>query len=262
MKYNLLVIGAGGTGTYFLKEFSRFLCGNSKVKNQIYSMHIFDGDIIEEKNLARQAFTTDDVGRNKASVMAEVLNEAFGLTFVAHDAYVTKKTQLNSLFVKKCFWGGRTEIVIPLIISCVDNHACRLLLEDIFNDEENCVLFDSGNEFSSGEVVYSYKSDKKVYGPVRSSYFPDVKKGDLRNRTEFSCEELNNVAPQHIFTNMLAGNLLCVGLANLFSGKVTPGFVYFNSLSYESGFVPYSEEKISTEAPKKKHGPSKQGNLT
>ena len=45
-KYNIIVIGAGGTGTYFLKEFSRFLCGTSSV---IESFSIFDGDVVENK---------------------------------------------------------------------------------------------------------------------------------------------------------------------------------------------------------------------
>lgn len=235
MKYDLCVVGAGGTGTYFLKEFSRFLCNNVDTKKSIVSMHIYDGDVVEEKNLSRQAFTDADIGRNKAAVMAEVLNDAFDLSYIAHDIYVLDRQQVTKNFQKKQY----SEPVVPLIVSCVDNHACRILLEQIFETEDSCVLFDSGNEFSSGEVVYSYKSCNKVYGPVRSYYFPDVAKGELRSRAEMSCTELNSVAPQHIFTNMLAGNLLCCGIANLFGGKITPGFAYFNALAYSSGFVPY-----------------------
>lgn len=203
-------------------------------------MHIFDGDVVEEKNLARQAFTMEDVGRNKAAVMAEILNETFDLSFVAHDIYVTKKEQIVKSFSKSV----SNVPVVPVFISCVDNHACRLLLEQIYESVDNCILFDSGNEFTTGEVVYAYKSDKVSYGLLRSGYFPDVKEGDLRNREEMSCEELNSVSPQHIFTNMVAGNLLCSGLANLFDGKITPGFAYFNALSYSCDFVPYKGEPI------------------
>jgi hypothetical protein len=231
INYNLIVIGAGGTGSYFLKEISRFFCGNNAL-NRIRSMHIFDGDIVEEKNLARQAFTLDDVGRNKAGVMAEILNGAFDLIYQAHDCYLLDKSQLMEF----CSCGSAYSVTVPLIISCVDNHAARLLLEDFFKEVDNCILFDSGNEFSTGEVVFSYKMKGKVIGGVRSDYFPDVKKGDLRDRSEMSCEELNRVTPQHIFTNMMAGNLLCSGVANLLSDKITPGFAYFNSLSYEIGF--------------------------
>ncbi len=236
IKYDLIVVGAGGTGTYFLKEVSRFMSGNGG-NDLIKSMHIFDGDTVEEKNLKRQCFTMEDVGRNKAAVMAEILNEAFGMSFVAHPSYVTDISQ-----IEKCFCKSNSQLVktVPLIISCVDNHGCRLLLEKLFEQIPSIVLLDSGNEFSTGEVVYSYKMDGIIYGPVRSYYFPDIKEGDIRNREEISCEELNNVAPQHIFTNMQAGNLLCACVANLFGNKITPGFSYFNALNYETGFRAYS----------------------
>lgn len=231
--YDLFVIGAGGTGTYFLKEISRFLQGERK--KQFCGLHIFDGDTVEEKNLSRQCFTMDDIGRNKAAVMAEILNEAYNLSYAAHPCYLLNEEQLE-VVVKK---GGYNVKVVPLVIGCVDNHACRMVMEKFFKNKDSVIIFDSGNEFSSGEVVFSYKMDKKVFGPERSYYFPDIKKGDMRNREEISCEELNNVAPQHIFTNMHAGNLLCSGVANLLDEKITPGFAFYNSLKYECGFMPY-----------------------
>ena len=233
IRYELIVIGAGGTGTYFLKEISRFLQGERK--NMFCGFHIFDGDTVEEKNLSRQCFTTDDIGRNKAAVMAEVLGEAFDIAYKAHGCYLLTEKQLSDCVTKDSY----DTRIIPIVVGCVDNHACRLVMEKFFEERESVILFDSGNEFSSGEVVYSYKMDGKIFGPVRSFYFPDVKKGDLRNREEVSCEELNNVAPQHIFTNMQAGNLLCAGVANLLSEKITAGFVYYNALNYESGFVSF-----------------------
>jgi len=236
--YELIVVGAGGTGTYFLKEISRFLTGEGG--KSVSSIHIFDGDIVEEKNLLRQCFVSEDVGRNKAAVMAEVLGDAFSLKVTAHDSYLLSTRQLSEFAYREYY----DHVVIPLLVGCVDNHAARLVLEEFFQSQPSAVLFDAGNEFSSGEVVYSYRMNKISIGPTRSHYFPDVRKGDLRNREEMSCEELNNVSPQHIFTNMMAGNLLCSGVANLIlEKKVTPGFVYFNSLGYESGFVPYMPSK-------------------
>ena len=78
VRLSLIVVGAGGTGTYFLKEVSRYLAAADREK--IARMLIVDGDTVERKNLSRQAFTSDDIGRNKAEVMAEVLNECFDLT--------------------------------------------------------------------------------------------------------------------------------------------------------------------------------------
>ena len=87
VRLSLIVVVAGGTGTYFLKEVSRYLAAADREK--IARMLIVDGDTVERKNLSRQAFTSDDIGRNKAEVMAEVLNECFGLTWQACTEYIT-----------------------------------------------------------------------------------------------------------------------------------------------------------------------------
>lgn len=233
-EYVMIIVGAGGTGTYFLKEFSRFVAGSSYEK-QIAGMYILDGDCVEKKNLTRQCFVEEDIGRNKASVMTEVLNGAFQLSFVSLNQYLRDKNTLEELLCNHKRYGVKP---IPLIISCVDNHGCRLLLEEYFNDSQNCIYFDAANEYETGEVVYSYKLDGKVAGPLRSFYFPGIKKEDTRSREELSCEELNNVSPQHIFTNMKSAHLLLSGVANLFAGTMTPGFSYFNVFKYEAGFVP------------------------
>ncbi|MCR5719798.1 MAG: ThiF family adenylyltransferase [Lachnospiraceae bacterium] len=217
MRYDLCVVGAGGTGTYFLKEVGRFLSGRN---TDISSIHIFDGDIVEEKNLTRQCFLSEDIGRNKASVMGEILSDAFNLNVYAHPIFIK---EANDLKIFKH---------IPIIVSCVDNHGARLILEEFFENQDDCILLDSGNEFTTGEVVMAYKLQSRVYGPPRSYYFPEIKKGDTRNVTELSCEELNKVTPQHIFTNMLAGNILCSAISNLLSTKITPGVVFFNALNF------------------------------
>ena len=227
-KYALIVIGAGGTGTYFLKEFSRF---HGSEASPIKRFIIFDGDTVEEKNLERQAFATDDIGRNKASVMAEVLHDAFGTPWEAYGQYLTKISQLNAAI--------KDTKMIPLIIGCVDNHACRLLLEECFQKKEDIVYLDSANEFSTGESVFAYKAGGKVISPCRSHYFPDILGKRGKDRTEMSCEELNLVAPQHIATNMEAGNILLSEVCSLLAGKPHPGLVAFDTASFYREYTPF-----------------------
>ncbi len=226
-KYSIIVIGSGGTGTYFLKEFSRFIAGGLKC---ISDMYIFDGDVVEDKNLERQSFTKDDVGFNKASVMADALSGAFNLRWVSYSSYLTELEQLTRLERKE---------ITPIIIGCVDNHACRLLLEEYFDKCENICYFDSANEFSTGEVVFGYKINGKVISPYRSHYFPKIKETVQKKRTEMSCEELNEVAPQHIATNMCAGNILLKEICSLFSGNPHPGMVVFDTDNYIQEYMPY-----------------------
>ena len=59
MKYKVCCIGAGGTGGYFLKEFSRYLGG---FRENISGLYVIDGDIVEEHNLSRQCFAEEDIG--------------------------------------------------------------------------------------------------------------------------------------------------------------------------------------------------------
>lgn len=229
--FDLFVVGAGGTGSYFLKEVSRFIMGNERVRQHINEMVICDGDIVEEKNLARQNFQKEDIGRNKANVMADVLNDVFQTQWRSIPNYLTSVDTLKEVLNndaevypdKRC--GANA---IPVIVGCVDNHAARLLCESFFESATSCIYLDSANEFEDGEAVFAYKLNGKVIAPCRSSYFPDIKKGDLRNVTEMSCEELNSVSPQHIFTNMAASLQLLTEFSNLFDNNPSPGVVFFN----------------------------------
>lgn len=223
--YSIVVVGAGGTGSYFLKEFSRYLYDNRKAKEKISSMSIIDGDIIERKNIRRQAFQEEDIGQAKATVLASVLNEAFDLKWKAYYQYLLKVDDFEGKLVKKVY----NSTVIPLIIGCVDNHACRLVCEEFFSQQENCIYIDSANEFSDGEVVFAAKKNGKVVSPCRSTVFPDILTGDLRNVEELSCTELNEVAPQHITANMQAGLILLQAVTSLLEeGRVTTGVTIFN----------------------------------
>ena len=60
--YTILVVGSGGTGTYFLKELTHFLgSAPKKVQSMIKGLYVADGDIVEKKNLSRQCFCPDDI---------------------------------------------------------------------------------------------------------------------------------------------------------------------------------------------------------
>ena len=230
--YNMVVVGSGGTGTYFLKEFSRFIQGGHRSINK---MTIVDGDTVEEKNMERQAFSQEDVGFNKATVMADVLSSAFELKWGAFSKYLTTLDELKDVL------GSSTST--PLIIGCVDNHACRMLLEKFFEESRDCIYLDSANEFSTGEVIFAYKKGGKVISPCRSYYYPEVASNSNKKVTEMSCEELNNVAPQHIATNMTAGNILLKEVCSLLSGNEHPGMVTFDLDMYYQEFWPYKNEE-------------------
>lgn len=236
--YQILVIGAGGTGTYFMKEFSRYLAGNAKAMKKVLSLSVADGDLVEERNLARQAFDRLDIGQKKAAVMASLLNDCFDLGWDAYGKYLLKTEQISQVLgtaLKKYGYRCKDSDVIPVVIGCVDNHACRLLCEEYFYLRDNCIYFDSANEFSSGEVVFASRVKGRTISPPRSRIFPDIKKGDLRSVEEMSCTELNAAAPQHIVVNMHAGLCLLSAVAKLLEENVLlSGVTFFDAMNMDS----------------------------
>lgn len=71
---DIIVVGCGGTGSHYIKELGRLLYG-MKAGDRV-RLILVDGDSVEEKNLVRQAFLAQDIGRNKAQVMSEILSQA------------------------------------------------------------------------------------------------------------------------------------------------------------------------------------------
>lgn len=229
LSFQLIVIGAGGTGTYFLKEVSRYLAGLG-YKNPFKDYCIYDGDTVEKKNLDRQCFIDEDIGYNKACIMSEILSSTFSISWKASPIYISQK---EDIYINKKF--------IPVIIGAVDNHAARMVIENLFNDLDNVFYFDSANEYSSGEVVFSGKLHGKIISPLRSYYFPEIQKEE-KSRLEMSCTELNMSAPQHIKANMSAGNILLNETTALCEGCFHGGMVCFDTERYYQEFIPYIAE--------------------
>lgn len=237
--FDLLVVGTGGTGSYLLKEFSRFLTGQKLSDLNIGKLVMADGDVVEEHNLSRQCFVKDDIGEKKALILCEALNDNFELSWSAFPKYILKESEIVTLIGKGATNGDINRynpLHIPVILGCVDNHGCRLLLEQYFNNADNCIYFDSANEEFAGEVVFSYKIKGEQLSCLRSQIFPDLKEGDTRSIDQMSCEELNVHSPQHIATNMKAGQILLSALCALLRGKYYPGFTSFDEMTEE--FIP------------------------
>lgn len=237
--FNVIVIGAGGTGTYFIKEAGRFI-SSLKNKHAINTFTIVDADIVEEKNLSRQSFMPEDIGEYKADVMANALYELFGIDATAVTRFIDTVKDLKAIIPND---SGVIDVAIPVIIGCVDNHACRLVCERFFESSANCIYYDSANEFDNGEVVYAVRLNGKTLAPARSFYFPEIKQKRSKKRSSMSCTELNAVAPQHILTNMCAGMALLAGFMPLIENyQIKRGICMFNPFLNQMQFMPFEEK--------------------
>ena len=212
----VLIIGCGGTGSALIKEFARYL-SNKKHNNDV-SVTLIDGGIIEEKNLDRQAFTVSDLNHNKAEAMAFAVKEVFDVDFYHYPYYITRVEQMEDLLRK----GNGT-----IIIGCVDNHHCRQVLHQIFEEQSSIVYIDAANEYQTGEVVVAIKVNGIVLSPDRAAYFPEILDKRQKSVEELSCEEMNQSSPQHIVTNMMAANICLAQMLNILDGDFLCGGIYY-----------------------------------
>lgn len=160
---NVVVIGAGGTGGYLIQALGRLHYGLNHVPTMpTLNVTIVDGDRVEEKNLLRQHFLPQDIGRPKATVLAERFGQIYGLGWDAVPNYLSAPDELYDLASPQ--WDA-----IDVWIGAVDNHATRQILHDAFTRMRDIIYIDLGNDaFDPDDPVVSGYSGQAVVG-VRES---------------------------------------------------------------------------------------------
>lgn len=225
----LVIVGVGGTGGYVLQQAARLIYGLSS-KPEIV---LVDGDVVEEKNLLRQYFLPQDVGRHKASVLAERYGRAYGLDIRARSDYVTPYSPL----------GKSEHGVAPegsVIVACVDNAATRAALHDEVETYRHVVYIDSGNSAVEipadpesldryelagmrdsgweGQVVAGARWDGATVIPLPGEVFPDLLISDDdqdRLPTDPNCAAAGVTNPQRLMTNLMAATCVMIYLHTL-----------------------------------------------
>lgn len=242
IKYNILVVGCGGTGTFFLKELARYLSYKYQ-EGQAPNVAVIDGDIVEEKNLERQSFSRDlDIGRPKASCFCEALNECFNIeSFIAYPQYIDTLEELQSINYNSF---NKYIDAVTILVGCVDNHRARQVMHKFFLASKNCIYIDSANEFSQGEIVTGIRLKERTISPDRCYYFPNVLRSREKRASEHSCGSASHRSskPQSICANMLAGQQLLSIVTNLIDrNEIRGGISYFDALKSEMTFVAYED---------------------
>lgn len=224
-KQKIFIVGCGGTGSNYIKELARYLATN---KSYLLNAQVvlIDGDVVEEKNLKRQSFIKEDILMNKAEAMALAVNDTYDMLFSYVPEYLASKDHM--LHLMKNVYGNdarEEEICIPIIVGCVDNHNCRKILHEVFQEYSDIIYIDAANEFSTGEVVVGVKNNYAVIAQDRAFYFPEVLE-DSKSVLEMSCTELNQVKPQHLVTNLFAANICLVKTIQALNGDWSIGGIY------------------------------------
>ncbi len=150
-----VLVGAGGTG-------ARVASLLPKIVRAQDSVIIFDHDTVEPKNLIRQHFVHEDIGKNKAIVAAARLKKA--LIPQLRDAVPVHA--IGERITSR--WAGRVQDAARgrrwVYIGCVDNAEARKSIYNQISLEHggNAVWIDSGNLLRHGKIILG-----KLVGRVR-----------------------------------------------------------------------------------------------
>ena len=222
-KASLTIVGVGGTGGYVLQQVARLLYSLKEQGRRIPSVLLCDGDVVKQKNLLRQYFLEQDVGRKKAEVLAERYSRAYGIDIAAYPEYLTAETNLKEIGVED---GS-------IVVGAVDNGSTRRLLHEKLHQWRHIVYVDCGNSAVTvpndpnhidryqlaaiknsgweGQVVVGVRANGRDVLPFPGEVFPDLIEPD-QLPTEVSCGEVVVSNPQRLFTNLMAATMVLLYL--------------------------------------------------
>jgi len=85
-EYTFKVFGVGSIGSKFVRELA---------KSGAINIEVFDMDIVEEENIAAQAYDFEHIGKNKVDALAEIVKKGSGIDLITVHGTVTKETKIT-----------------------------------------------------------------------------------------------------------------------------------------------------------------------
>lgn len=260
-------IGAGGVASWFIPQFIKsmynFRIANGIPDTNIFTVHIYDHDVVENKNILRQNFIIEDIGINKAKVLSERYNELYpGVKVVYTPKYLYCSGFLSNLISNRSLESeeyGDTNIYAPMefdfresfVFNFVDNETTKHQLDYYLHRNSysmyeypyiDHLYFTTGCDVSNGQVFCR----KFRYSPFYTQYYSDVTftKGVEIIDEPVSCAELaeTSALEQTFDSNTMAANLLNILVNNILSNFWS---THAKEIKFISGANP-SVETITT----------------
>jgi len=178
-KYEVIIVGCGGTGGFVAEGLCRIL-------PQKVPLILIDMDRVEERNLNRQNFFQEDLGSLKSEALAKRLSQKYDRP-VGFSTIPIGFTNLN-------WWS--------LIIGCVDNGPARRdIARKYSNPTANTPAWwiDAGNGENFGQVlignvpVKNARSDNKIWSELP---LPILQRPDLLNQPPPATRNCADIAEQ------------------------------------------------------------------
>jgi len=179
------VVGCGGTGGFAADSICRLLPTNAHLV-------LIDPDRVEERNLARQNFNREDLGKFKSETLALRLSRKYGRP-VAYSTLPVAGVKIN---------------VPGLIIGCVDNGpARREIAENVGGSLYVSYRYtswwvDAGNGDNYGQVLIGNTAEGTLFNPEQDTCYalplPTIQRPDLLSQApprQLGCAQLDEQGP-------------------------------------------------------------------
>jgi PRTRC genetic system ThiF family protein len=167
------LIGCGGTGARLAELLCRLIIGFGM---PALKLRLWDGDTVDEANIARQNFEPCEIGFNKAQAMALRLSGRFGIPIDAVARSLTAEEMKKERTARHRDKRARLGRVFSdrLVITCTDNLESRRLVARL---HEGWWL-DVGNGLSAGQAVLGCVHDPAALKRVAGRWGEELIRGD------------------------------------------------------------------------------------
>jgi hypothetical protein len=184
MEHTHLIVGCGGIGAWLAQALNRLLPKD-------VPLTLVDGDELEERNLDRQLFGTEDIGKPKAEALAEQLRQGSSRKIVAIPKYFERGLVLL---------GEQPQFYVA-----VDNHPARKAILFECDSFEGTAYF-AGNEYWDAEAFrYHHSWSGDSFDP--RTYYPEILTEKAGDPLQPACTgEAQEASPQLATANMSAAN--------------------------------------------------------
>lgn len=233
----ILVIGSGGTGSWFAPKLIKML--NDSLSKRLLpdaSVLFVDADEIEEKNLIRQNFIPQDIGKNKALTLGsrygsvchpKLQVSSLGKYIVAkesdiHPDHKDKFTLLSSLGISSSTW----------IISLIDNAQTRKAIH-MQAMRSRCYVIDVGNDARNGQLNFSNYNCRNQCS-IFSSYYMQYPEAAAENDgiSLFNCADADANSEDQLFN---ANDMAASVLANFLNSVIETRKVHSGKIEFVTG---------------------------
>jgi len=212
---HILIIGCGGIGSWLAAPLLRYL----QAENFKGKAMFVDGDKFTADNAARQDFVEQHISCFKAESLHERYRHLFPLLDLEHRNEFVGETNIGDIVREG-----------DIVFLCVDNHACRRIVEQHLLTLKKAALISGGNELKDGNVQLFIRRNSKNITPALSERHPELLTADDGDRSRMSCEELAALpgSGQIIFTNFTAAAMMLNLFWKLKKGRTDTAEVYFD----------------------------------